>query len=80
MRDQMPRESRGLHHARGLYLFPNAMPPLGSRTAQGSGQGSDQGGHVEEGRHELLRDQAHEVLEGLLLRLRAGAKLIREWP
>ena len=44
---------------------------------QGSDQGSDQGGHVEEGRHELLRDQAHEVLEGLLLRLRAGAKLIR---
>ena len=53
---------------------------MGSRTAQGSEQGSDQGGHVEEGRHELLRDQAHEVLEGLLLRLRAGAKLIREWP
>ena len=75
----MPRESRGLHRARGLYLFPNAMPPLGSRTGQeqGSGQGSDQGGHVEEGRHELLRDQAHEVLEGLLLRLRVGAKLIR---
>ena len=72
----MPRESRGLHRARGLYIsFRTPCRPWAQE--QGSEQGSDQGGHVEEGRHQLLRDEAHEVLEGLLLRLRVGAKLTR---
>ena len=81
-RDEMPRESRGPAPRSGTVSLSERHAALGlkNRAQDRSGQGSDQGGHVEEGRHELLRDQAHEVLEGLLLRLRAGAKLIREWP
>ena len=73
VRRETPRESRGLH--RGPRSGPLSL--YGCHAALvGSEQGSKQGGHVEEGRHELLRDEAHEVLEALLLRRRDGAKFI----
>ena len=75
MRRDAERKSRAAPRSGSLSLSErHAALGLKNRAQD---RRSDQGGHVEEGRHELLRDQAHEVLEGLLLRLRAGAKLIR---
>ena len=77
-RPDAERKSRAAPRSGTLSLSErHAALGLKNRAQDRSGQGSDQGGHVEEGRHQLLRDEAHEVLEGLLLRLRVGAKLIR---